>query len=274
MTEALFSQFLMVDRTAASSSGRTSVRAAKEQSDISEIGRDDQNLHEALAKAFLQAVEQTMPGISLKSGSAIEFAEMAASFADIAIGQSVILQLKTNLAEGHKSAVRTFLESVVRVSGKLEENRLEAAIGKLAEVILPDDLAAARGVLAADNLELRDRFIAEVPQLTSAEIGAHAGLRTKNPYATAARWKKNGDIFSVQHRGVEYFPSFQFRDGRPHPTIRKVLDALPAYLSAWQKALWFVSTNGWLGDEAPTSLLDDANLLVATAKREGQEVVG
>ena len=55
-------------------------------------------------------------------------------------------------------------------------------------------------------LELRDRFVAEVPQLTSAEIGARAGLKTKNPYATAARWKKAGDIFSVKHRNKEHFP--------------------------------------------------------------------
>lgn len=48
---------------------------------------------------------------------------------------------------------------------------------KLAEVLLPDELAHARGALASDNLELRDRFVAEVPQLTSAEIGARAGLK-------------------------------------------------------------------------------------------------
>ena len=40
-----------------------------------------------------------------------------------------------------------------------------------------------------DNLELRDRFVAEVPQLTSTEIAAQAGLKSKNRYATAARWK-------------------------------------------------------------------------------------
>jgi len=75
---------------------------------------------------------------------------------------------------------------VVRVSRGLEESRLEVAIGKLAEVILPDDFVAARGALASDNLDLRDRLIAEVLQLTSAEVGARAGLQIKNPYATAA----------------------------------------------------------------------------------------
>jgi hypothetical protein len=163
---------------------------------------------------------------------------------------------------------------VVRVSATLDESRLEAAIGKLAEVLLPDELADARGALASDNLELRDRFIAAVRQLTSAEVGAQAGLKTKNPYATAARWKKTGDIFSVQHRGTEFFPAFQFRDGRPHPTVKKTLTALPPRLSSWQRAFWFVSTNGWLGDKAPADVLDDPKAVVAAAEREGEEVAG
>ena len=151
---------------------------------------------------------------------------------------------------------------------------LKSAISKLAEVLLPDELADARGALASDNLELRDRLIAEVPQLTSAEIGEKAGLRTKNPYATAARWKKSGDIFSVQHRGKEYFPAFQFREGRPHPTVKKALDALPSRLSPWQRAFWFVSTNGWLSDKAPADVLDDPHAVAAAAEREGEEVIG
>jgi hypothetical protein len=64
-----------------------------------------------------------------------------------------------------------------------------------------------------------------------------AGLKTKNPYATAARWKKAGAIFSVQHRGKEHFPAFQFREGRPHPTVKKALAALPARMNG--PGFWF-----------------------------------
>jgi hypothetical protein len=208
------------------------------------------------------------------AATSARLADLAAAAADIALGHSVILQLKPDLDEGHRSAVRAFLEKVVRVSATLDESRLESAIGKLAEVLLPDELADARGALASDNLELRDRFVAEVPQLTSAEIGAQAGLKTKNPYATAARWKKAGDIFSVQHRGKEHFPAFQFREGRPHPTVKKALAALPSRLSSWQRAFWFVSTNGWLDDKAPADVLDDPQAVVAAAGREAEEVVG
>ena len=126
--------------------------------------------------------------------------------------------------------------------------------------MLPDDMGETRGAIASDNLAIRDRFVAEIPCFTSVEIGKNAGHKAENLYATAARWKKSGAVFSVSHRGAEVFPAFQFREGQPHPAIKKTLAAL-------QRALWFVSTNGWLGDKAPMDLLDDTGEVVAAAAR-------
>lgn len=272
MSDALFSSFIMVDRPLGSVAGRRAAGGTRAQERSNRLASNDREL---LLRAILRALQETAPAETTPStATETGFMDLAAAAADIALGRSVVLQLKPDLDEGHRGAVRSFLEMVVRVSATLDETRLEAAIGKLAEVLLPDELADARGALASDNLELRDRFVAEVPQLTSAEIGAQAGLKTKNPYATAARWKKNGDIFSVQHRGKEYFPAFQFREGRPHPTIKEALAALPPRLSSWQRAFWFVSTNGWLDDKAPADTLDDPQSVVAAARREGEEVVG
>jgi hypothetical protein len=273
MTDTLFSSFLMVDRSPSPIAGRGAPATANRQA---RAPGSEQHTRELFVIAFLRALKEAAPEeAALAIGASARATEdLAAAAADVALGRSVILQLKPDLAEGQRSAVRAFLETVVRVSGTLDESRLEAAIGKLAEVLLPDELADARGALASDNLELRDRFIGQVSQLTSAEVGAQAGLRTKNPYATAARWKKAGDILSVQHRGKEYFPTFQFREGRPHPTIKKALAALPPRLSPWQRAFWFVSTNGWLGDKAPADMLDEQEAVIAAAEREGEEVVG
>lgn len=272
MTDTLFSSFLMVDRPLKPVAGRG---ASSNPKGYGRPARSEKSARELFVMAFLRALQEAAPDATAFTAAApARLTDLAAAAADIALGHSVVLQLKPDLAEGQRSAVRAFLEKVVRVSATLDENRLESAISKLAEVLLPDELADARGGLASDNLELRDRFIAEVPQLTSAEIGEQAGLRTKNPYATAARWKKTGDIFSVQHRGKEYFPAFQFREGRPRPTVKKVLAALPSRLSPWQRAFWFVSTNGWLSDKAPADVLDDPHAVVAAAEREGEEVVG
>jgi len=272
MSDTLFSSFLMIDRPLAPVARWLALGGFKEQERPS---RSENTAREVFVTAFLRALQEATPGVTAAPAeTSAGLKDLAAAVADIALGHSVILQLKPDLDEGHRNAVRAFLEKVVRVSATLDETRLESAIGKLAEVLLPDELADARGALASDNLELRDRFVADVLQLTSAEIGAQAGLRTKNPYATAARWKKTGDIFSVQHRGKEYFPAFQFREGRPHPTVKKALAALPLRLSSWQRAFWFVSTNGWLSDKAPADMLDDPKAVVAAAQREGEEVVG
>lgn len=269
MSDTLFSSFLMVDRSVA---GRRTLGGSKDQERAS---RPTPNDRELFVAAFLRALQETAPTMAAsRAAASAHLADLAAAAADIALGRSVVLRLKPDLDFGRLSAVRGFLEKVIRVSATLDEARLELAIGKLAEVLLPDELAEARGALASDNLELRDRFVVEVAQLTSAEIGAQAGLKTKNPYATAARWKKAGDIFSVQHRGKEHFPAFQFREGRPHPTIKRALAALPPRLSSWQRAFWFVSTNGWLSDKVPADVLDDPHSVVAAAERESEEVIG
>ncbi|MBA5803617.1 hypothetical protein [Rhizobium changzhiense] len=269
MTEALFSEFFMVDRSTAGA-GQTVPSAGRRGKGTPEQASDNNALRNAFTNAFLQ----TLTKLTVEHSAAPELAKLARAMADVAVGDSVVIRLKPDLPEGHRRSVKIFFQTMVRVSGSLEESRLEDAINKLADVILPDELGEARGALAADNLELRDRFIAEVPQLTSAEIGNRAGSSARNLYATAARWKKAGDIFSVHHRGTEYFPAFQLRDGRPHPAIKKALAALPENLSPWQRAFWFVSTNGWLNDKAPMDVLDDMDAVTAAATRERQEVAG
>ncbi|MBB3394873.1 MULTISPECIES: hypothetical protein [unclassified Rhizobium] len=237
--------------------------------------KDTSAVQAKLSAAIFEALGSLRKGKTLRvGGTEQELQRFANAVAEIAFGDSVILRLHRNLSGAGKESVKTFADALVRVSGSVEENRLEAAIGKLAEVLLPDELEDARGVLAADNLALRDRFVQELPQLNSIDVGKQSGSSAKNSYATAARWKKNGEIISVQHRGSEFFPAFQFQDGRPHPTIKQVLAALPQSMTAWQKALWLVSSNGWLEDAAPIDLLDNADALVAAAKKEHEEVIG
>lgn len=117
--------------------------------------------------------------------------------------------------------------------------------------------------LKADNLALRDRFIAEVEVLSSAQLGSEAEL-----------WKLAGEIFSVEHRGAEVYPAFQFQDGKPHRTVAKVLAVLPDDFSDWQKAFWFVAENGWLGNREPIEMLDNTEVIVAAALHEREEFIG
>jgi hypothetical protein len=128
--------------------------------------------------------------------------------------------------------------------------------------------------IAQDNRALRERFLAEEDMLISRKAGEQTAHRDRNSYVMAIRWKKAGKLFSISHRGSEYFPAFQFKEGRPHPVIAKVLETLPRTMTPWQIAFWFVSTNGWLDGDAPRDRLDNPRNLLSAAARETDEILG
>jgi hypothetical protein len=282
MSSALFSRAYVTDPAALmagaqAGEGRGGRSGRRKGNKPRPVFPNQERFVRALSSSFEKVLRRVLPvqGKVDERTFAKAASVLAEQTADIVAGRSVILQLNQELDGASRRAVEAFLQSVINATQKLESARQEAAIAKLAEVMLPDPLAEARGPIALDNLELRDRFVAEVPVLTSADVGSQSGHGSRsNPYATAARWKRAGRIFSINHRGADYFPAFQFRDGRPHPTIAEALKRLPRTMTPWQIAFWFVSANGWLSGEAPRNRLDEADSIIAAAEREGEEVMG
>ena len=133
--------------------------------------------------------------------------------------------------------------------------------------------AGVEADIALDNLELRRDYMAETPTLTAAQIHRMSGLRSRNTSEPASRWKAEGKTFAVRVGRRDHYPAFQFQDGAPHPAMKIVLGALPETMSAWQKALWFASANGWLDGDEPQRRLDDADL-VAGAARQLRQAIG
>ncbi len=128
--------------------------------------------------------------------------------------------------------------------------------------------------LAVDNLELRNRYMNETPMLTAAQIHRISGLGSRNASEPASRWKAEGKTFAVRVRGRDHYPAFQFEDGSPRPAIKAVLAALPDTMSAWQKAIWFASGNGWLDGDEPRHRLDDGDRVVEAARRLAESAHG
>jgi hypothetical protein len=138
----------------------------------------------------------------------------------------------------------------------------------------PADVLETEDMISSDNALLRDKYVRLTRPFFRAQLAEELGNTDGTSEEQIEEWLKSGDIFAVVYRGLEIFPAFQFRGRRPHPTIKKVLSALPLTMSPWQRAFWFVSTNGWLDDKAPAECLDDPDSVVAAAAHEALEVVG
>ena len=138
-------------------------------------------------------------------------------------------------------------------------------------------VAAGPGVeaeLAVDNLELRNQYMNETPMLTAAQIHRMSGLGSKNASEPASRWKAEGKTFAVRVRGRDHYPAFQFEDGSPRPAMKAILAALPETMTAWQKAIWFASGNGWLDGDEPRHRLEDGDSVVEAARQLAESARG
>lgn len=152
----------------------------------------------------------------------------------------------------------------------------EAAVEKMVEALVEtqDPLAQVNGRIDAMNAAARHRFMNNFLTYTAAEVAREAGSTARNRGQTASRWKAEGVIFSVPFQNLDRYPAFQFSHGQPLPVIADVLRHLPAAMSPWEIAFWFVSTNGWLDGEAPVKSLGDRERVVEAARREGEAVIG
>ncbi len=145
------------------------------------------------------------------------------------------------------------------------------------EALMPPAAVPGRAAVlqARRNAEARAALLAEFGALTSSEVADLAGSRARNRAALANRWRKEGRILAVSHRGQTLYPGFQLdEDGRPRPEVAEVLAALGEGMGAWEVALWFTSASGWLGGARPVDLLDrEPERVVAAARREAQGLV-
>ena len=164
----------------------------------------------------------------------------------------------------------------------LQLQRLDQVIDALAEgehvdKVLARLAATDSGVeagLALDNLALRKQYLDDTPTLTAAEIHQMSGLHSRNRSEPASRWKSEGKTLAIRVGQRNLYPAFQFEEGAPHPVMRDVLAALPKSMTAWQKALWFASANGWLDGDEPHRRLNDREQVVAAAHRLSEPADG
>lgn len=114
-----------------------------------------------------------------------------------------------------------------------------------------------------DTLKWRKRFMEENPCLTSEQVAEEATSQATNRAAIASRWAKERKVFSVRFEGAQWFPQFQFQNGRPIPAVADVIEIFPEQMSGWELAYFFVTPNMNISGRKPLELLkqDPARLV-------------
>lgn len=144
----------------------------------------------------------------------------------------------------------------------LSEHHGRDALERLARELVPREPASPRLLREASMLaRARNAVLKSGDWLTAMQIAELAGLSQRNPSAQPNKWKKQGLIFAIHHRGVDYFPGYGLnRDAefRPLKLLSSIIKTLSERKDGWGMAYWFLSENGFLGGKRPQDLLASA----------------
>lgn len=159
----------------------------------------------------------------------------------------------------------------------LQERQDPKALERLAEVFVTRKPPTPRLLKEAAMLvQARKAVLDSGDWLTAADVAQVAQLSTRNPSAQPNKWKKQGQIFAINHSGVDYFPGYGLDPDtsyRPFKALAKVIEAFGDHKDGWGLAYWFRSDNSFLGGKRPQDLLGSApDRVIAAALDEIQGI--
>lgn len=166
--------------------------------------------------------------------------------------------------------VMEFLPHIVRQQQKEALEKIVVAL--LPEIVIPKAALVQARMMA----DAKSRILQSGDFLPAGEIAKLAGYSEKNPSAQPNKWKKDGAIFAIQHKGVDYFPLYALdpdKNYRPYKAIAEILYVFGETKTGWGIAFWFAGLNSFLDDRRPQDLLaSHPNLVIDAAKDEVEGV--
>ena len=160
---------------------------------------------------------------------------------------------------------------------QLMRQRQHEAIDKIVSALLPEvaipdaALAQARMMVDAKSIILNSGDL-----LPAGEIAKLAGYSANNPSAQPNKWKRDGAIFAIHHKGTDYFPIYALNPDenyRPYKAVADILRVFGDTKDSWGLAFWFTGLNSFLDDQRPQDLLAaDPERVIAAAKDEVEGV--
>lgn len=182
--------------------------------------------------------------------------------------------------QGSQREAETLADTVIRIApllGPIIARRRQEEMASIVEALVPSVEIPQHMMLEAKMAaEARSAVFATGDWLTAAQIAELAGFSSSNPSAQPNKWKKDGQIFAVRHKGIDYYPGFALDAGenyRPFKALKDVIQLFGERKSAWGLAYWFASANSFLDGKRPQDLLaNEAAQVLAAAQDEMLEV--
>lgn len=160
---------------------------------------------------------------------------------------------------------------------QLMRQRQHEAIDKIVSALLPEvaipDAALAQARMMVDA---KSAILNSGDLLPAGEIAKLAGYSANNPSAQPNKWKRDGAIFAIHHKGTDYFPIYALNPDenyRPYKAVADILRVFGDTKDSWGLAFWFTGLNSFLDDQRPQDLLAaDPERVIAAAKDEVEGV--
>ncbi|QQO14036.1 hypothetical protein JJB99_32770 [Bradyrhizobium diazoefficiens] len=198
--------------------------------------------------------------------------EVRKKLAHLPVDQVVALTLQ----HGNHALAHVLLDTVAGLTALIPsiiERRHEAKYRSIIEALVPDIPPPRHKLIEARmTAEARKSVIETGEWMTAAQIAEIAGFSTTNPSAQPNKWKREGQIFAIHHRGTDYFPGYALdasTDYRPSKGLARALKVFRGKKDDWGLAYWFASVNSFLGGKRPQDLLiSEPDRVVAAAEDE------
>lgn len=166
-----------------------------------------------------------------------------------------------------------FVQLVPQGLARHERETLESLVEALVPKAPPTPTQLKEAAMLASA---RTAVLQEGHWLTAAQIANLAGFSASNPSAQPNKWKRDGLIFAIRHRGIDYFPGYGLDPEtgyRPRKALAKVIETFGETKDSWGLAYWFSSANSFLGGRRAQDVLARQPDLVIAAAADEREAV-
>jgi hypothetical protein len=170
------------------------------------------------------------------------------------------------------AAAESVFQRVAEFLPQLIQQRQEDTLKKFVSILLSDVTPSkAAREQARMLIDARTAILNSGDFIPASEVAKIAGFSATNPSVQPNKWKRNRDIFAIQHGRDDLFPLYALNpdDHRPRKQMAEILHILSDAKDGWGLAFWFAALNSFLDDERPQDVLAvDPDRVIAAAKDE------